>query len=149
MKMYFAIAVIIMFAISGTAFADFSSIPSTVLSGPSTAVVSLSGQSGKTKDIYIDNSAKTMRTLYENSGGSWLRGGATATETIAPIGMLLSCESKNIRFGFGGSVPTVSTLHVFFAGGSWILLSPTDIAEGYWIAGGATDNVQCAATPKY
>jgi hypothetical protein len=146
-----ALAVILLCLIVGPmpASADWASIPAASLTGPSSTVIPLLGQSGKTKDIYIDNVARTMRQLYERAGGSWVRGGATATETIEPFGVLLTCEAKDVRFGLGGAIPTDNTLHVFPAGANWSLLSPSDVREGYWIAGGATDNVHCAATPKF
>lgn len=98
---------------------------------------------GPTKDVYVDNVARTIQSLYERGGGTWLRGADT------PRSMLFSCATTAIRMGFGGSTPTVSTLHVFPANSSWDRKGKFWMSTGIFIAGGATDNVACAMTPEY
>lgn len=133
MKRSFVFALLMVFVLVGTAFA-VSPAP-TVLVGASVP--------GPTKDVYVDNVARTVQSLYERGGGTWLRG------TKSPISMLFSCASKAIRMGFGGSTPTVSTLHVFPADSSWDRKGSFWMSTGIFIAGGATDNVACAMTPEY
>lgn len=148
MKKHFVAALVVLL-IPALSEADWPSIPPEALTGYSSACVPILGQAGKSVDVYVDNVARTTRQLYERGGGSWVRGGATAAETVNPMGMLFTCESKDVRVGFGGGTPTASTLHKFVAESSWIPISPTLVSEGVWIAGAAADNVHCAMTPLY
>lgn len=106
-------------------------------------VMPTDGVPGLTKDVYVDNTARTIQSLYERGGGTWDNSGRV------PISMLFTCESKAIRVGFGGSTPTASTLHVFPADSSWDRKGRYFMSTGKFIAGAATDNVHCAMTPVY
>jgi hypothetical protein len=106
-------------------------------------VLTTDGVPGLTKDVYVDNTARTIQSLYERGGGTW------DNSSRVPISMLFTCETKAIRMGFGGSTPTASTLHPFPADSSWDRRGRYFMSTGKFIAGGATDNVHCAMTPVY
>jgi hypothetical protein len=128
-------------------------IPSVALSGESSirnlgdgiyqGFMLTDGVPGFTKDVYVDNVARTIKSLYERGGGTW------DNADRVPISMLFTCESKAIRMGFGGSTPTASTLHSFPADSSWDKKGRFWMSTGIFIAGAATDNVHCAMTPVY
>jgi hypothetical protein len=91
--------------------------------------------------VYIDNTARTIQSLFERAGGTYL--GGTADNALAPIGLLVVCESKDVRWAFGGVTPTTSLGVLVPAAASWVMSGPTWVSTGKAIAAGATDNVAC------
>ena len=87
--------------------------------------------------MYIDNTARTVQSLFERAGGTWLNNG------LAPIGALVKCETYDVRWGFGGVTPTTTLGTKVSADESWIISGPLWMSTGKAIAKGATDNVAC------
>jgi hypothetical protein len=142
-----AFLLFLVFLVVGTASADTPSINQGTQTGLWTGTVPVLGWPGPTKTVTVDNTARTIQSIYENGGGSWLRGGLASTDTIAPSGMIFTCKSSETRFAFGGSTPTASTMHSFPADASFILMGPGLMSTGKWIA--ASGNTSCGMTPLY
>lgn len=107
------------------------------------ATVPVMGRPGLTKPIYVDNVARTAQQLYQNAGGTWLNGGS------APFGFFLSCEAKDIRIAFGGSVASGTLGHKFPADQAWIPPGAYWASTASLRALSASDNVACQFTPQY
>ena len=133
----------------GPALADTPSITQGTQAGTYSATASVLGWPGPTKTVTVDNVARTIQAIYEAAGGRWLRGGATATDTISPIGMIFTCDNKATRFAFGGSDPTPTTMHAYPADISWALMGPGLMSTGKWISVSTTISTQCGMTPLY
>jgi hypothetical protein len=91
-----AFMAICMVLIVGGAFAE---VPSTAPIGGSDAmkfegVVSVFGIPRTTGPCYVDNTARTIQSLIERSGGTYLGG---SDNTLAPISMMVSCDDKATR----------------------------------------------------
>jgi hypothetical protein len=102
-------------------------------------VIPLQGAPAPGATVYVDNVARTMQSLWERAGGTWLSGGT------APIGVYLICRSKDINIYFGGSTPTFTEGIPFVAGSSWQILGPTWVSTMKAISTSASDNVACPA----
>jgi len=107
--------------------------------------ISILPHPGATKTINVDNVARTLQGLYENGGGTWL----AEDGTISPIGVIITCETNDTRWAFGGSTPTTALGHVFPADSSWILLGSGAIDSMMGISKEAADNTTCQSTPLY
>lgn len=105
--------------------------------------ISILPHPGATKTINVDNVARTLQGLYENGGGAWLSG------TTSPIGVILTCETNDTRWAFGGSTPTTALGHELPADSSWVLLGAGAIDSMMGISSGETDNTVCQSTPLY
>ena len=89
--------------------------------------------------VYIDNVAKTIQALFEAAGGTYLGGN---DNTLAPIGALIKCETKDTRWGWDVT-PTTTLGLLVPADASWVISGPNWMSTGKAIAAGATDNVAC------
>jgi hypothetical protein len=148
MKKLFALMVLVtVIAFSANAIsADYISIPTPGSQGmPRTfqATIPLWGNPGLTKTVNVDNVARTIRSIYERGGGTYLAGGAP------PIGALITCESKNTRWAFGGTTPTTTVGNLFPADYSWHIPGPWYMSSGQAISTVSSDNVTCQMTPEY
>jgi hypothetical protein len=136
MKNRFAFAFALLLMGAGAAFGA-SSVISPAGDGVSgVGMVPLSGAPAAGVTIHVDNVARTLQALVENEGGTWLSGGT------APIGVLLTCRSKDISIYFGGSTPTASVGVPLVAGQAWQILGPTWVSTMKAISATA-DNVAC------
>jgi len=95
--------------------------------------------------VYIDNTARTIQSLFERAGGTYLGG---TDNVMAPIGALLVCDSVAVRLGFN-ITPTTTVGTPFPAAASWILPGPDWVSGGKAIAAGATDNAACSIVLVY
>lgn len=103
-------------------------------------MVPLSGAPAPGLTVYVDNTARTLQSLWERAGGTWLGG---ADGVTAPIGVLLICRTKDINIYFGGSTPTAAVGIPFAAGSSWQILGPSWVSTMRAISTTASDNVAC------
>ena len=101
---------------------------------------------GATKTVYVDNGARTLQSLYERAGGTWLGGNFTAH---APIGMFITCATTATHWAFGGSTPSATLGHVLPADSSWHFTGPFYMSTGKGYGATASDNVTCQMTPEY
>ena len=106
------------------------------------------GEPGTSKEVYIDNTARTMQSLYERAGGTWARTDSAGISS-PPIGMLLVCKSLATNWAWDGTTPTTSVGVPFPAASSWFLPGSGWMSKAKAIAGGATDNVACHMVPAY
>lgn len=100
-----------------------------------------------TETVYVDNVARSFRSLYERAGGTWASTDSAGMVSV-PFGVFITCASTATHWGFGGTVPTTAVGHVFPADLSWNLLGGDFISTGNGIGAGATDNVTCQLTPQ-
>lgn len=132
-----AVVLIVSGAVVPSAFAA-SSVGSPAGDGlTGIGVISLTGAPAPGVTVYVDNTARTLQTLWQNAGGTWLSG------TTASIGVLLICRSKDINIFFGGSTPTFTTGIPFVAGQSWQIIGPSWVSTMKAISTSASDNVAC------
>jgi hypothetical protein len=104
------------------------------------------GYPGPTKLVYIDNGSRTIQSIYERGGGTWLGGPEGG---VAPIGMFITCATTTTHWAFGGDNASVTVGHIFPAGSSWHFINPFWMSTGRTFGAGATDNVTCQMTPEY
>jgi type 1 fimbria pilin len=93
---------------------------------------------------YVDNVARTVETLVQNAGGTYLGG---SDNTLTPIAATISCNG-NTRWAFQAS-PSTTVGHYLPNESAWNISGPDAIGRVKGIAAGATDNVSCAITLWY
>lgn len=108
--------------------------------------ISVYGYPGDTKTVYVDNAASTIQAMYEAGGGTWLGG---YDNTVAPIGMFITCATTATHWAFGASTPSATLGHPFPADSSWHFINPYWMSTGQGFGAAASDNVTCQMTPEY
>lgn len=104
------------------------------------------GYPGPTKTVYIDNVSRTIQSIYERAGGTWIGG---QMGSAAPIGMFITCATTETHWAFGGDNASVTVGHPLPAGSSWNFINPFWMSTGRTVGAGAADNVTCQMTPEY
>jgi hypothetical protein len=104
------------------------------------------GYPGPTLIVNVDNGARTLQSLYERGGGTWLGGPEGG---VAPIGMFITCATTATHWTFGASTPSATAGHVLPADSSWHFINPYWMSTGKGYGAAASDNVTCQMTPEY
>lgn len=149
-KISLAVLFLMMIPSGFVSAADSSSVArlrETAIPDRFSGIVPLYGKTPKSSPgiCHVDNVARTIQSIFERSGGTYLGG---SDNTLTPITATISCDDKATRWYFQVS-PTTTLGHKIPADGSWQPAGPNALGYLSGIAASASDNVACAITLWY